>query len=123
MEDFATYEIAVKLKEKGYPQRYYGKYSMTGACYFNDGRFYEDGCIANVEDCCTAPTISQALKWLREDKGLHIEIQHIFYEETLWDFEVVHIGSYDRWWNNSVSLDSYEQAALAGIEYVLDNLI
>jgi hypothetical protein len=70
-----------------------------------------------------APTISQVLKWLREEKCLHIEIQYIFSEETIWDFEVVLIGSYERWWNESEPLDSYEQAAIAGIEYVLDNLI
>lgn len=32
-EDFVTYELAVKLKEKGYPQRTFGEYDMQGACY------------------------------------------------------------------------------------------
>lgn len=69
------------------------------------------------------PTISQVLRWLRKEKCLHIEILHIFSEETLWDFEVAHIGSYERWWNNLGLFDTYEQAALTSIEYVLDNLI
>ena len=38
-EDFVTYELAVKLKEKGYPQRTFGEYDMQGACYIEDGRF------------------------------------------------------------------------------------
>lgn len=126
-EDFVPYELAVKLKEKGFPQKTAGKYSMIGPTYFDDGRFYEDGCIANVEDCYSAPTISQVLKWLREEKEIHIEIA---LGRNGWYFEIVQYeyykeeNEYDcKLINISVIYDSYEKAALAGIEYVLDNLI
>ena len=66
MEDFVTFEIAKKLKEKGFPQITFGNYNMQSACYIEDGRFYENGCITEVSRAYTAPTISQVLKWLRK---------------------------------------------------------
>jgi hypothetical protein len=113
-KDFAPFELAIKLKEKGF--------TKETAHHYNDK---DEICVSLVgeEYPYPCPTIPEVLKWLREEKYLHIEILHIFSEETLWDFEVAHIGSYERWWNNSELLDNYEQAALAGVEYVLDNLI
>lgn len=121
MEEFVTYEIAVKLKEKGFtkPCRFY----YSGSSVFPNQRFQLLSRNTTDDNSLDAPTISQVLKWLREEKCLHIEIQYIFSEETIWEFEVVRIGSYERWWNGSESLDSYEQAAIAGVEYVLNNLI
>lgn len=135
-EDFITFEIAKKLKEKGFncelPYAMYneiGQFCLltTSAPYHVCESGYKCREYYNYNDFdkndFIAPTISQVLKWLREEKCLHIEIQYIFSEETIWEFEVVLIGSYERWWNESESLDSYEQAVIAGIEYVIDNLI
>lgn len=119
MEDFVTFELAKKLKEKGFNWKvnaYYGKHE----------NIFDVHPAMDMNDCeyrCSSPTISQVLKWLREEKGLHIEIRYTFSEETLWDFEVLRIGSYKGWLNNRLPLNSYEEAALAGIDYVLDNLI
>ena len=73
-EDFVPFELAVKLKEKGYPQRTFGEYDMQGACYVKNGSFYENGCITEAARAYTAPTISQVLKWLREEKKIYIVI-------------------------------------------------
>ena len=136
MEDFVPFEIAKKLKEKGFTcELPLAMYNETGqfclltssAPYHVCDSGYKYRMFYDYEDFdefdYITPTISQVLKWLREEKCLHIEIQYIFSEETIWEFEVVLIGSYERWWNESESLDSYEQAAIAGIEYVLNNLI
>lgn len=130
-EDYVSYEIAKKLKEKGYPQKSFGKYSMAGACYFDDGRFYEDGCIANVEDCCSAPTISQVLKWLRErETRIDIVVYPIDRSTAFIGGEIYTIAIYiDRERDIAINRNgkdkyrTYEQAALAGIWYVIDNLI
>lgn len=129
-EDFVTYELAVKLKEKGFPQRpdyfnyssYYDWDGLRKIHSLSNASVWFDPNI-NRESIYFAPTISQVLKWLRKEKGLHIEILHFFSEKTLWDFEVAHIGSYERWWNNLELFDTYELAVLAGIEYCLDNLV
>lgn len=135
-EDYVPYKLAVKLKEKGYPQRCCGKYDMIGACYFKDGRFYEDGCIAPVEDCFTAPRIDQVLKWLRKEKNFYVvplicsDADGIICEEWLfWSYRVININDgrivYDELDKNWIhrTFEGYEQAALAGIEYTLYNLV
>lgn len=75
---------------------------------------------SNTEDRVNAPTIYQVLKWLRNEKKIHIVIQASFNEGYWWevrDFnrEVPEYGDNE--------FDSYEKAAISGIEYVLDNLI
>ena len=70
-----------------------------------------------------APTISQVLKWLREEKRIevnacwdNIDAQWIGYASEMDKPDLV--GYY-----TPIDYDSYEQAAFAGVEYVLDNLI
>lgn len=119
-EDFVPFELAKKLKYKGFPQRAFGSYDMVGPTYFSDGRFFKDGCICYKDEAYTAPTISQVLKWLRDEKKIHIQIT--VYENG-WYFEVWQYDESPAIKFQSEDCDSYEQAALAGIEYCLDNLI
>lgn len=103
MEDFVTLEIAKKLKEKGFPikTKTEGKFGLT-----------------KLKEVEILPTISQVLKWLREEKGYHICIGY----DGIYSYDVVRIidcefaGADDDY-------DTYEQATLTGIEYVIDNLI
>lgn len=111
MEDFVTYELAVKLKGKGFDWETQYKYERNIFA-----RRYED---------IPMPSISQVLKWLREEKKLHIEVMFIrplhnrvkYYitdvDGSRGDFMDVADEHYETW----------EQATLAGIKYVLDNLI
>lgn len=122
-EDFVTFELAKKLKEKGFPQRVFGTYGIYGAAYFEDGKFYRDGFICHKDEVYTAPTISEVLRWLREEKEIDLVIEPLFYENRRREYSIrvfaprlnkpVHCGYFNKW----------EQAAIAGIEYVIDNLI
>lgn len=139
MEDFVTFEIARKLKEKGFPLTYMGKYDMLGPTYIEDGRLFENGCIVEVATACTAPTIWDVLKWFREEKKIFIAINigycYESYEKpfpTNPKMEPILKGYYYGVWDlgnlndknaRSEYFESYELAAIAGIEYVLDNLI
>ena len=143
MEDFVPFEIAKKLKEKGYPQEEKSTIAM----------YDEDGCLShlcptfNIDRCyyifddfderdCVAPTISQVLKWLREEKKIHIEvvfgccgfcwdlILNIKYVEghdnSEWDLlDCEKYAEIDNQENHS----TYEECALCAIEYVLNNII
>ena len=129
MEDFVTFAIAKKLKDKGfsckYPFAMYNEDEEFFPLYSSDKYYY--GFDDFDEHDYIAPTISQVLKWLREEKKIHLiaEISDSGWYYTLYPNI--------RWENGKLKSDkyimsfkhkeSYEQAALAGIEYVLDNLI
>jgi len=127
--EFVDFNLAKKLKEKGFPQRTFGEYDMQGACYIEDGRFYENGCITEVARAYTSPTISQVLRWLREEKKLYIEIflynrRYSYFIKDInkiCEDDLFHVCMNEE--TTDEEFDAYEQAALAGIEYVLDNLI
>jgi hypothetical protein len=133
-EDFVTFELAKKLKEKGFPQRpdycNYSSYyewdglrkihSLSNASVWFDTNLSRD-------NIYFAATISQVLKWLRDKNAIHIEIKiwdrgwysnvwvYEFYEEEK-EYSIKFIHQSDDY-------ESYEYAALAGIKYILDNLI
>ena len=89
--EFVTFETSKKLKEKGFPLVDY------------------------------IPTIFQALKWLREEKKIAINVEFI---PHVWQYKIVDMSFEGRFEPcGKIFYDEYEEAALAGIEYVLDNLI
>lgn len=102
-EDFVPFELAKKLKEKGF--------------IYNKNNLLDRLCMENQ---INHPPISQVLKWLREEKGIHICISLGAYSD--WEYEVGKIDG-SEFCDAGGGYYSYEQAALVGIEYVLDNLI
>jgi hypothetical protein len=151
MEDFVTFELAKKLKEKGFdcsePFAMYNELGVFHKLYSSadfivgysvkcrDYYDYED--FDDRDYVC--PTISQVLKWLREEKSIFVEPcvladadtdadGKVINEYTYWSFTVTNIETGDMIYFeyeriDDKRFDSYEQAAIAGIEYCLDNLI
>lgn len=135
MKDFVPFEIAKNLKEKGFREE-------CLYCYRNrDGKLYANPLYDNdatetyittnellyshnskMETRIDAPTISQVLKWLRKEKNLHIAID--IWGRT-WGYDIMELtsGNSLHWTAYREDIKSYEDAALDGIEYVLDNLI
>lgn len=116
MEDFVTFEIAKKLKEKGFREKvnaYYGKheniFDVHPALDMNDADYR-----------ASAPTISQVLKWLRDEKFISVEPCATPY--NCWYYMIKYEGVIKVTYTND-ECKSYELAAIAGIEYVIDNLI
>ena len=125
MEDFVPYKLAKKLNEKGFTLP---KSNIIGK-FDSDGVFHSQLYINFTETMDSeeiiAPTISQVLKWLREVKKIFICIdllesgycydiqKNVVINNAEFDFDVVMLmaGRYE----------TYELAALAGIEYILDN--
>lgn len=134
MGDFVNFELAKKLKEKGYPQH------IAEDAYIIDNYGEEKYIIGDrlpiplvpdYMDDVSAPTISQVLKWLRKEKKISVEVGiHCLLKWmcTIYGFndELVDFTQYS---NNGIDdtvfilYETYEQAALAGIEYTIDNLI
>ena len=134
-ENFVTYELAVKLKEKGFKEKciayYWEKINEHTPSFLVEDNMPEYG--LNILDLLSnhnqaewspfidAPTISQVLKWLREEKKIHIVID--FDGGMGWYYQIALYGltTYEK--ESEHKNNSYEQAAIAGIKYVLDNLI
>ena len=116
-EDFVGYDLAVKLKEKGFDE------------YCEYGHILEGD-----KGVLYTPTISQVLKWLREEKNLSVEPYSC---ACGWRVTICKTGNVLEGYvsggtcvkdevkghNYGGAFDWYEQAALAGVEYVIDNLI
>lgn len=136
---FVDFNQAKKLKEKGfscqYPIAMYNELGDFHALYtsadhnpniksvFGNREYYDYDDFDDKDYIC--PTISQVLKWLREKKEVDLVIEPIFcYDKNIHrEYGVrvfapslnkpTHCGYFNMW----------EKAAIAGIEYVLDNLI
>lgn len=136
MEDFVTFEIAKKLKEKGFPQRHdYFNYSSYND--WDDFRKIHSLSNASVwfypnisrDNIYFAPIISQVLKWLRNEKKLHIEFVGNACGYLYIVSDIPSEGGTDRYCshysgpNDGGTWDKYEDCALNAIQYVLDNLI
>lgn len=152
MENFVPFEIAKKLKEKGFDipctyayckkgggwNMYAQKHEPITYILRTDGNpfgTYYTGKNWNKEYKtnkhkiqCSAPTISQVLKWLREEKKIYVSITYSPKIENFQDFyyaTIQYIGDYQKtsYTNGNDNYDNWEGAALNGIEYVLNNLI
>lgn len=128
--DFVSFDLAKKLKEKGYPQ----VEKNTLAMYNEDGDWYS--LAATLDDFCycfhdfdehdyVCPTISQALKWLREQHSIHVSTKPYPCEDgAMWLYEIRRFNKYISIVEaNKTGFTREEHAALAGIEDALDNLI
>ena len=130
MEDFVPYKLAVKLEQKGFKQGFniFGSrpiYSDEETIKFiSDIGAYEPDYFGENISC---PTISQVLKWLRDKNATHIDIviwdKGWYYNVWLYEFYEEGKEYSTKFSYQSDDYESYEDAALAGIEYVLDNLI
>lgn len=134
-EDFVSFDLAKKLKEKSFYQPCLAHYN-NGKLILQD--LYEN-CGNSAYFFVDAPTIFQVLKWLRKEHKVYIEPciladadtdadGKVINEYTYWSFTVTNIETGDMIYSeyeriDDKRFDSYEQAALAGIEYVIDNFI
>lgn len=142
--EFVSFELAKKLKEKGFkiPTRsivaMYNEQGVfftltTAADYQVSPSGYKCRCYYDYDDFdehdYIAPTISQVLKWLREEKKIHIspvlwgmgwyvDIQS-FTKETDEDYVSYDVDNKFQ----SIDYETYEEAVIAGVNYCLENLI
>ena len=135
MGDFVTFELAKKLKEKGFSLNNEDVEFIGCRFIFSDEctikrlstiGAYEKGYLGENIDC---PTIQQVLKWLRDEKKLHIEFVGNACGYLYIVSDIPSEGGTDRYCsyysgpNDGGTWDKYEDCALNAIQYVLDNMI
>lgn len=122
-EDYVSANVAKLLKEKGFE-------ILTDKVYDNQNKLDYQCAICFVEErlpYISAPTLQMAMKWLREEKNIILDICPNL------DLDCTCIGTYCRIVykdNERVTLDAdyddfatYEEACEAAIRYALENLI
>lgn len=112
-EDFCSYEIAQALKKAGFHWEcnyYYHGCEICEGCGRND---YNDS--RSYPNWISAPTMAQAQKWFREEKGIYVEPRFEF------DYFGVVIVDDDGGYKTEMDeeFESYESALSAGIEAAL----
>ena len=129
MEDFVSYGIAVKLKEKGFNDECHAYYEPLKHC-LNFSRVFETNSLAENYNCVSAPTIEQVLKWLRNNKKTMVSILPIAFNEKENKFFQYYCSIYYATKEFTFELherpgtfETYEECALEAIEYIIDKMI
>lgn len=115
-EACCSFEVAKLLKEKGFDSPCMGRYSVrskefhldcTKIC--NNGGLFE----------CAAPTHQMAMRWLRQEKDIII---NVWYDGGDWNTE--YYNNEDENFHLITCLcNSYEEAVEVALKYCLENLI
>ena len=118
--EFVTFEIAKKLKEKGFDYPCIAHYDINKELkvVLREPIFWHSDALSYTD----APTISQVLKWLREEKKIYLELVIAADAEYMCDIYKIDSRPIKCLGSTGYS-KTYEDAAIVGIEYVLDNLI
>ena len=127
MKDFIPYELAKILEAKGFDNDFNYGYNDKGDICVPVYNIDEDQ-LMTMTPC---PDIHEVLKWLREEKKIFIEIalspdgyQHIIYTGLYcMATSCAYHFTFDGFYRIEDNYITYEQAAIAGIEYVVNNLI
>ena len=116
-EDYVSFDTAKLLKEKGF--------NWKCRTYFIADK--EVAAISTLRDFnsvgvyISAPTLQMAMKWLREEKDVLIEMHHLYRKE--WYAIVSSENPLGISVKTTDSYSSYEEACEAAIKYCLENLI
>ena len=123
-KDFCDYDTCVALKELGYNRGAYAYYfpnhkedlifnthPMRGCSINEMVRGYNTYSKDTVgHELIDAPTMWEAQKWLREEKGVVVLVHHLITEEGDWEWEI----SYR--YRSKGMYHSYEEALFEGIK-------
>lgn len=134
-EEICTYEVCKLAKEKGF-----GEMASCYQGYRKDGTLFyfsnmPEGKERVMQTDCLAPTQSLLQRWLREEKGIYIEV-YVDWEDSI-EYEMIRyswrvatiyrVGSYDigGYYKNEseVYFDTYELALEDTLKYALENLV
>lgn len=118
-EAYCSFEVSKLLKEKGFIESCYGRYSIRSKeFHFDCTKAYNNG--SNF--MYSAPTHQMAMAWLREVYYLWIDIDLLTNYKWTWSIWFMNdpklkIGE------SSQVISTYEEAVEAALKYCLENLI
>lgn len=126
---FVPYELAVKLKEKGFDEYCFAHYEVnnnviikrailksSAQIYYNQNNINPNNQYG--DRFCTAPLYQQAVDWLREKHNIHIEIVTGGHPKKYYVFVPKMVGGWIYDGNNQKEFDYYD-GLVAGINEAL----
>ena len=126
MEDFVTFEQAVRLKELGFDwitANFYDLENPQEGCI--TGRIPQDWNVMAFITLASAPTLAQAQKWLREVKDVILVANIKFHKGKVKYSWYIVTDNGDRGICDDIEksiFDTYEQALSAGINKAIELL-
>lgn len=112
-EDFVSFSIAKKLKEKGY--------TLDTAHHYDDNGGIVVSLVEFDERCVyPCPEIHQVLKWLREEKKIYVYPNYLPSSDK-WICLIYDINEPRMY--SVIDCIGFTESELLGIQYVIDNLI
>ena len=133
MRNLVTYKIAKKLEEIGFPQHlsedFYADGEGLWVEFFDseEPTFKAGELVSNYYGLPTdgktisAPTIYQVIKRFIDWNGIYLEIR-LF--SRGFGFDIINISDRKKLgWSGTVEYVNYEDAAMAGIEFIIDKII
>ncbi len=131
-EDYVSFETAKLLKKKGFYQDFLSE--ITPVWKLNGNRtelaFYGcDNYPCETDEWYSAPILQLAMKWLREEKKIGIEVNIIFDldDDNKWYYEygfcIIQLSGTYKKFADYDGYKNYEEACEAAIRYTLENLI
>jgi len=120
-EEFVPYELAVKLKQLGFDEPCWGYYDVNEGYSIGYAFCYSDK-ESQPEIGCSAPTLSQAFRWFRENHGvMHRITSYAFgYEMHIDNTPSINIKYVDRRYDTGIDYKTYEEAELACLEKLIE---
>ena len=134
-EDYCSFEVAKLLKEKGFVESCYGRYSVRSEEFHLDTT---KPCNNGSNFLYCAPTHQTAMKWLREVHKIQICVEQNPYDAWhYWGFSMSYIDEKINELPNPTQAfihicptkipnncyKTYEEAVEAALKYALENLI
>ena len=119
-EDYVSFEVAKLLKEKGFE-------ILTGKVYDNQNKLDYQNVVCWQENrlpYISAPTHQMAMKWLREEHKISIEITSTGYlidGDATWGCDIK--AGHRLYYQHITNKKSYESCVEAALKYSLENLI
>lgn len=117
-EDYASFEVAKLLNEKGFDEKTLSYYEDNVLCY-GDWFEWNRSPLGHI----AAPTHQMAMKWLREEKRTSIIIEFDLTKRGYCPY--VYQLDYDMDWVVKWRINTpmkYEDAASTALKYCLENL-
>jgi len=135
---YVTFEQAKLLKEKGFNEYTSIGYSTSGEKYFHQGgqepvknnqKYYEGRSYEGAPFLCSAPEQYLIVEWLRLVKGIHVLLDHIYYDGFHYGCKIVESnGNVSEIWREGIDTDidgcdTPQEAYSAALDYILKELI